>query len=103
MYGYCESLSDIPFQHKHLRENSWKLPPMSYLHALSPMHGSTSLAPGEEQQDAADAISIEFEQQWENTSDLNEDDMRQNSEDYSLWWGCPTARNQNTLKLVQST
>ena len=89
MYGYCESLSDIPSQHKHLRENSWKLPPMSYLHALSPMHGLTSLAPGEEQQDAADAISIEFEQQWENTSDLNEDDMRQNSEDYSLWWAAP--------------
>lgn len=32
-------------------------------------------------------ISLEFEQLWESTSDINEDDWRKNEEDMSHWWG----------------
>lgn len=34
-------------------------------------------------------ISLEFEQQWESTSDINEDDWRKNEEDMTHWWGRP--------------
>lgn len=69
-------------QHKHLRENSWKLPQMSYLHALD----SKDTNPV---QSTMGVISLEFEQQWETTSDINEDDWRKNEEDMTHWWGRP--------------
>lgn len=43
------------------------------------------------------AISLEFEQHWECTSDINEDDMDCIKEDMAHWWGSHelvTSRNR---------
>ena len=83
-------LSDA--QHKRLRENSWKLPPMSYLHAFDPPRShsqgevdvpTATLAPSA----PVDAVALEFDQHWETTSDLNEDDLDYMREETVHWWG----------------
>lgn len=66
-------------QHKRLRENSWKLPPMSYLHAFQP--------PPPQPSTPTDAHTLEFDQFWETTSDLNEDDFEYMREESTRWWG----------------
>lgn len=79
-------------QHKRLRENSWKLPPMSYLHAFDPPRSrsqgnvdvpTATLAPSA----PVDAVALEFDQHWETTSDLNEDDLDYMREETVHWWG----------------
>ncbi len=55
---------------------------MSYLYALD----SKDTNPV---QSTMGVISLEFEQQWETTSDINEDDWRKNEEDMTHWWGRP--------------
>jgi hypothetical protein len=56
---------------------------MSYLHALDSKDTNSV-------QSTMGVISLEFEQQWESTSDLNEDDWHRNEEDMAHWWGHPT-------------
>ena len=53
---------------------------MSYLHALDSIDSNSV-------QSTMGVISLEFEQLWESTSDINEDDWRKNEEDMSHWWG----------------
>ena len=75
-------------RHKILREGSWKLPPMSYAHIPSPARQQPSDEAVASATDApADAVAIEFDQAWECTSDLNEDDLEDIREDNASWWG----------------
>jgi len=37
--------------------------------------------------DTNNAISLEFEQQWERVSEINEDDLNDVREDVAHWWG----------------
>lgn len=48
---------------------------MSYLHSCNAALDQTN------------AISLEFEQQWECVSDINEDDLNGIKEDMTSWWG----------------
>ncbi|PKI83268.1 hypothetical protein MVES_002837 [Malassezia vespertilionis] len=64
-------------RHKRLRENSWKLPPMTFLHALKMHQGEESVT----------AMQLEFDQDWETTSDMNEDDLDYFREETMRWWG----------------
>ncbi|WFD29755.1 hypothetical protein MSPP1_000767 [Malassezia sp. CBS 17886] len=66
-------------RHKRLRENSWKLPPMSYVHALDNTRPNERLEP----------MAIEFDELWDNTSDVNEDDLENIREESAYWWGTP--------------
>ena len=51
---------------------------MSYLFALN--------APSE-YEDTNNAISLEFKQNWESVSEINEDDLSDIKEDMAHWWG----------------
>lgn len=57
---------------------------MSYLHALDPpkTEGQMGTHPP-----PVDVVSLEFEQHWDTTSDLNEDDLDYMREETLHWWG----------------
>lgn len=82
-------------RHKQLREESWKLPPMTYMRDLAPENpvpASIETTTGQNTQNAPDAITLEFEQTWETTSDLNDDDMDVIREEISHWWGAEAVK-----------
>ena len=77
-------------RHKQLREESWKLPPMTYMRDLAlenPIPAGIVLGPRQDTYKIPDAIALEFEQTWETTSDLNDDDLEVIREEVSNWWG----------------
>ncbi|WFC98110.1 hypothetical protein MYAM1_000833 [Malassezia yamatoensis] len=74
-------------RHKRLRENGWVLPAMSFLYALE---GSNTQIGSLINNDSIDVPILDFEQQWETTSDLNEDDHDYMREENSRWWGTET-------------
>lgn len=77
-------------RHKQLREESWKLPPMTYMRDLAPENpvpASIESTTKQNTQNVPDAITLEFEQTWETTSDLNDDDTHVIREEISHWWG----------------
>lgn len=57
---------------------------MSYLHALDDPPSNASSGGDAE---PLDAVTLEFEQHWDNTSDLNEDDLDYMREQSAHWWG----------------
>lgn len=77
-------------RHKQLREESWKLPPMTYMRDLAlenPVPAGIEPGPGHDTYKTPDAVALEFEQTWETTSDLNDDDLEAMREEVSIWWG----------------
>ncbi|KOS13134.1 hypothetical protein Malapachy_1534 [Malassezia pachydermatis] len=73
-------------RHKRLRENSWKLPPMTFLHALTPQ-STSSMDTKSQIPSPLNAIAIEFDHEWDTVSDLNEDDLEHIREEVAHWWG----------------
>ncbi|WFD36782.1 glycerol kinase, partial [Malassezia cuniculi] len=77
-------------RHKQLREESWKLPPMTYMADLvseNPVPAGIRSEAGKDTYCTPDAVTLEFEQTWETTSDLNDDDVEVIREETALWWG----------------
>lgn len=57
---------------------------MSYLQALDLPNDRTNL---DSETHSVDAVSLEFEQLWDTTSDLNEDDLDYMREESAHGWG----------------
>lgn len=118
-------------RHKRIREKLWVLPPKAYVDAIPDLppsagpssqakkqrlsvsataakdsttaleaeNSTTTLVTGEE-----DIHEIQFEELWEATSDLNEDDLAQwREEEEERWWGSETilARRREEAERTQ--
>ena len=53
----------------------------------NPIPAGIVLGPRQDTYKIPDAIALEFEQTWETTSDLNDDDLEVIREEVSNWWG----------------